>query len=133
MAIPEKLAGRDMAEMLLGAVALAYPLVVTEEVWHLGQAMTWPRALALWFGSAVVIGWYGTHAFQHGSFRKNWGQIILRVLVAHGLTFAVCATLLLVMDKFPILTDPGIALRRAMIVMYPAAFAATILDSFGKK
>jgi uncharacterized membrane protein len=125
---PSKINGSDVAEMLMGAVALAYPVAVTEEVWDLGVALPAWKVLSLWICSGIVIGWYGTHRFQGGAFRKNWGRVVLRVGVVQLLTFCVCALLLGMLDKFPLLTDPAVALNRAVLVLFPAAFSATIVD-----
>lgn len=120
---------KDVAEMLMGAIPLAYPLCATEEVWKLGESISWWSTLSLWLGSALVIGWYGTHAFQDGSFRHNAGRVVWRVSVVQMLTFAACATLLAFFGKFPVLTEPLVAIKRTIIVMFPAAFSATIVDS----
>jgi len=133
LADTSKIHGGDLAEMLVGAVPIAYPLAVTEEVWNLGESITWMSALLLWAGTGVVIGWYGSHAFQAGGFRKNWSSVLIRLGLVQLLTFAVCALLLIVVGKWPIATDPALAIKRTLLVLFPASFSATIVDSFGRR
>ena len=40
--------------------------------------------------------------------------------------------LLALIDKFPITTEPAVAIKRTLIVLFPAAFSATIVDGLNR-
>jgi uncharacterized membrane protein len=124
-----KVRSADLAQMLVGALALAFPVAVTEEVWDLGSELSWPRIIMLQVGSILILGWYGSHAFHGGQIRKNLGDFITRLLIVYLMTVALSAMLLFLIDKWPITTDTGVAIRRTVIVAFPAVFSATIVDS----
>jgi hypothetical protein len=43
------------------------------------------------------------------------------------------ALVLLSLDKFPVISDPVIALKRLIIITMPASMGAIIVDSFDKE
>ncbi len=43
----------------------------------------------------------------------------------------VAATVLFAVDRLPLFTDTLVAVKRTIIVAFPASFAATVVDSFG--
>ena len=54
-----------------------------------------------------------------------------RVLTAYGLTLLISAALLFGIDRLELTTDPILALKRTILVAFPASFAATGVDSLG--
>ena len=52
-------------------------------------------------------------------------------MAAHGLALLVAALLLAGIDRLPLLGDPVLALKRTILVAFPASFAATAVDSLG--
>ena len=120
---------KDLAEMLVGAVALAFPVALTDEAWTMGEQLSWFRILLLLIASWAILGWFGLHVFHGGDLRANWRSFVVRICVVYLLTAALSTLLLIVLDKWPIMSDPEIALRRTIIVSFPAVFSATIVDS----
>jgi len=120
---------RDVVEIALGACIMAFPTATTEEVWNLGAELSLGHAflflLASVFFLAVLI--YGIHGHQPGD-KKVFLQ---RVLATYGVTFLIGAALLFGVDRLELFTDPLTGLKRAVLVAFPASFAATAVDSFG--
>ena len=54
-----------------------------------------------------------------------------RVLITYGLTLLISVLLLLGVDRLELLSDPLLALKRTILVAFPATFAATAVDSLG--
>ena len=52
------------------------------------------------------------------------------VLATYGVTFLIGVALLYGVDRLDLLTDPLTGLKRAILVAFPASFAATAVDSF---
>jgi uncharacterized membrane protein len=120
---------RDVVEIALGACIMAFPTATAEEIWNLGAELSLSRAMLFMAASvfflAVLI--YGMH-------RHNAGDrtvFIQRVLATYGVTFLIGAVLLFGVDRLDLFTDPLTGLKRAILVAFPASFAATAVDSFG--
>ena len=65
--------------------------------------------------------------------KKRVAVYIFRVFAAYLITLAVIALLLFAIDKFPILSDPVVALKRLIIIAMPASMGAIIVDSIDKE
>jgi uncharacterized membrane protein len=123
---------RDAAEIALGACAMAFPVAVSEEIWNLGVSLSGPRVLFLALASNLVLALliYNLHEARHAPERGL--TLLYRVLATYGLTLLVSALVLASIDKFEPLANPWVALRRTILVAFPASFAATVVDSFSK-
>ena len=119
---------QDLAQMLVGALALAYPTAAAEEAWNLGRDLSTGRLLALQLGAMVVIGFYVYHSYHRAGPKTDWDQFLKRIGSIYVVTFLAAASILLVLDKFP-WDELGVALGRTVVVAFPASFAATIFDS----
>ena len=121
---------RDMVEIAVGACIMAFPVAVTEEVWNLGTDLTLWRVLLVALASvsflAVLI--YVLHG--HAAFPLTKKAFLQRVAGTYGITLLISALLLLGVDQLDLLQDPAIALKRTILVAFPASFAATAVDSF---
>jgi len=120
---------RDVGEIMVGGLLLAFPVALTEEAWGLGEELSWPRILVLLTCSIVVLSWYAWHMHDGGELRTHWRAYGLRVAVVYLLTAGLCTLLLVILDRWPILSDPDVALRRTVIVSFPAVFSAVIIDN----
>lgn len=123
-----KMTRRDLGEIMVGGMALAFPVALTEEVWGLGEELSWPRILTLLIGSLFVLSWHAWHMHDGGEFKTHWRSYALRIAAVYLLTAGLCTLLLVLLDRWPILSDPDIALRRTVIVSFPAVFSAVIVD-----
>lgn len=120
---------RDVVEIALGACIMAFPTASTEEIWDLGAELSLSRALlfsaASIFFLAVLI--YGMHGHDSNNKVVFWQ----RVFATYGVTFLIGMALLFGIDRLDLLSDPLTGLKRAILVAFPASFAATAVDSFG--
>jgi len=120
---------RDVVEIALGACIMAFPTATTEEIWNLGAELSLTHAMLFLFASvfflAVLI--YGMHGHKPG----DRSVFLQRVLATYGVTFLIGAVLLFGVDRLELFTDPLTGLKRAILVAFPASFAATAVDSFG--
>jgi len=128
---PQKITfrGRDVIEIALGGCIMAFPTATTEEVWDLGAELSMSHAVLFMIASifflAVLI--YG----MHGHTKSDRGVFIQRVLATYVVTFLIGAALLFGVDRLDLLSDPLTGLKRAILVAFPASFAATAVDSLG--
>ena len=120
---------RDASEVLVGAAALAVPLAITEEVWDLGAELPLLNVILISVVSLSLLAWFVQQSFHGGDVKGHAKDFRRRVMFAYGLTLLVSAVVLLAVGKFPLLTDPVVALKRAVIVSLPASFSGTVVDS----
>jgi len=125
----QKIRLNDVAEIILGAVLIGFPVAVTEEVWTISEQLPLGRVLYICLGSIAILGWFVFYIFYHGSLKGTIGQFIFRVLIAYGITLFAVGSILFAIDHLPLFTDPAVAIKRMIIVALPASFAATVIDS----
>jgi uncharacterized membrane protein len=122
---------RDIAEIVIGSLVLAFPVAVTEEVWNLGAELSLGRTLVIWLSSLVFVSFFVQTAYRHDFSFASQKQLLARVGTVYGLTLLLSAAVLLAVDRLPLLTETMVAFKRAIIVAFPASFAATVVDSIG--
>ena len=66
----------------------------------------------------------------HDQFPLSRGAFVVRVAVTYSVTLLISIFLLFGIDRIELLQEPLVAIKRAIIVAFPASFAATAVDSF---
>lgn len=126
-----KLRARDVAELTIGAGVMGFPMAMTEEVWNLSSEFTLPRILLISLATILVIGALVWYLYQHGEPPEKRQNFMLRVLVGYGLTLLISAGLLFMIDRLELASDPILALKRTILVAFPASFGGTAVDTMG--
>lgn len=119
----------DIAQIAVGSLLLAFPAAVTEEIWNLSTALSLLRVLLLSFGSLVVISLFVYAVYDHKGVVPERRDFYSRVGATYGVTLLICAVLLMAIDRLDPLVDLGLAIKRTILVAFPASFAATVVDS----
>jgi len=122
---------RDVTEIVIGALVLAFPVAVTEEVWNLSAELPLARVIVISLASLVFISVFVQTTYRHSFTWSSQRQLLERVLSVYGLTLLVAAAVLFAVDRLPAGTQNLVALKRTIIVAFPASFAATVVDSLG--
>ena len=118
----------DVAELIIGASVLAFPVAVTEEVWNLSEQISLLQVLLIAATSCFFLSvfiYYIHRKDDDSSFHLD----IWRVVATYGVTLLVCATILSLVGKFPLASETVVALKRMVLVAFPASFSATVVDS----
>lgn len=118
----------DVAQIALGAIIMAFPVAVTEEIWNLGEELSTGRVLLIALSSVVILGQLILMLYHTGEETTNRKVFLQRVLSTYGLTLFIAALLLFGIDRLELLSDPITGLKRAILVAFPACFAATVVD-----
>jgi uncharacterized membrane protein len=127
----QRMQGRDVAEIIIGSLVLAFPVALTEEVWNLSVEMSFARALVLSLSSLVFISFFVKTIYRHDFSYSSQKQLLKRVMSVYGLTLLVAAAVLFGIGKLPLVTETMVAVKRTIIVAFAASFAATVVDSLG--
>jgi uncharacterized membrane protein len=123
----------DIAQIIIGAFALAVPISFSEEAWRLGETLPlFNLALIV----TLSVGFLALYAYQsvfQGDIMHRNSIFIFRIVIAYAITLGVVSLILLSLDKFPLLTDPLLAIKRLIIIAMPASMGAIVVDSFDKE
>jgi uncharacterized membrane protein len=119
---------RDVVEIALGGSVMAFPVAITEELWNLGTELSIVRVLlftlaSIFFMAILIYGMHG-HVGDPSSRKVFWQ----RVTTTYFLTLGISALLLFGVDRLNVLSEPLVAIKRTILVAFPASFAATVVD-----
>lgn len=123
----------DLAEVVTGACILAFPVAATEEIWSLGAELAIGRVLTFAVGSIALLAIVIHVIHRHEGRPLSKKTFILRVAGTYAATFAISALLLLGLDRLDLFQEPLVAVKRTILVAFPASFAAALVDSFTKR
>jgi len=128
---PAKFARRDVAEIVVGACVMAFPVATTGEVWDLGEQLSLLRVMLFALASVFFLAMMVFLLHHRRDVPADPRTFFLRLLSTYGLTLVIAALLLFGVDKLPLLAAPMVAIKRTILVAFPASFAATVVDSVG--
>lgn len=120
---------RDFFQVIVGSVVLAFPMSLSDEVWTITQSLPLSNILIFAICSLVFIGLFVFYNFYRGSIKNHVGDYIKRIALTYTLTLLVSAFFLGILQKAPWGVDNMLALKRVLLIAFPAAFSATIADS----
>lgn len=120
---------RDVVQLIVGACVLAIPIAFTEEVWVLGEELPMVNVVGIALMSIVFLSLFAYFIFYQNHLRGHGFDYLKRVAAAYLITFFVSALLLTLFGKCPWGTETLIAIKRTILVAFPACFSATLVDS----
>ncbi len=123
----------DASQVAIGAFALAVPVSFSEEAWKLGETLPLENLLLVFVLSAVFLGFYAYQSVFQSDIKYRVPVFLLRIVIAYLIAALVVSLVLLALDKFPLLDEPVVALKRLMVITMPASMGAIIVDSFDKE
>lgn len=123
----------DLGQISIGAFALSVPISFSEEAWMLAANLPVLNLVLVVVLSLSFIALFAYQSvFQANIKARVWG-FWLRILLAYALTLLVVSVVLLALDKWPLFSDPLLALKRTLLIAMPASMGAIIVDSFDKE
>ena len=124
----KRLTRKDITEIIVGASILVIPLAFTEEAWDLGRDLPLLNTIFIAAVSYLCIGVFIYFGAYEADLSEHHGEFVKRVLSIYMITLAVSVLYLAAIDKFPLMTEPMVAIKRAIVVSLPGSFLATIVD-----
>lgn len=120
---------RDLIQVVIGATILAIPVAFTEETWNLGQKLPFSNVLILLFLSLLFISVFVYYNYyRQQNLKEYYDEFIKRVFSTYIAAFIVVAVLLTIIQKAPWGVDFVLAIKRVIIVTFPASMSAAIAD-----
>lgn len=120
---------RDALQTVVGASILAIPAAYTEEAWNLGRDLPAANILAIAVMSILFIATFVYFNFYKGYLTEYRAQFIYRVMATYLVSSVVVAVLLTLIGQCPWGVDNVLALKRIIVVAFPAAMSATVTDA----
>lgn len=123
----------DLGQISIGAFALSVPIAFSQEAWDLAASLPMGNLLLV---VGLSLGFIALYAYQSVFQARIHSRILvflLRIILAYTLTLVVVSIVLLALDKWPLLTEPYLALKRTLLIAMPASMGAIIVDSFDKE
>jgi uncharacterized membrane protein len=118
----------DAFQVVVGASILAIPVAFTEEAWSLGKTLPLPNVVGLAALSVVFISTFVYFNFYRFNFSGNAINYFKRISGTYFLSLIVVALILTIIQKCPWGTDNVLAIKRIIIVTFPASMSATVSD-----
>ncbi len=119
---------RDLMQVIVGASVLAVPVAFTEETWVLGAQLPLRNVLGLGLLTVVFIALFVYFNFYRYSLKGNVIEYIKRVVSIYFFSLLVVSLLLTLVQKCPWQTEAIVAVKRIMIVAFPASMSAALGD-----
>ncbi|WP_158970715.1 DUF2391 family protein [Paraglaciecola sp. L3A3] len=123
----------DISQISIGAFALAMPIAFTQEAWNMAETLP---SLNLWLLSVlslIFLTQYTYFSLFQANIKYRVLGYLVRIALAYSITLFVVALVLLALNKFPIISEPILALKRLIIVAMPASLGAIIVDGMDKE
>ncbi|ARM30936.1 DUF2391 family protein [Prosthecochloris sp. HL-130-GSB] len=123
----------DIGQVIIGAAALSVPIAFSDESWHFGQTLPFPNLLLVFLLSLGFIMLFAYQSIFQGRLAGRYSIFLFRSVLDYLITLVVVAIVLLALDRFPLLEDPLVALKRTIVIAFPASMGAVVVDAFDKE
>ncbi|MEM6751014.1 MAG: DUF2391 family protein [Planctomycetota bacterium] len=120
---------RDVMQVIVGSALLATPLAFTGEAWDLGARLPLINCLILTGLALLFVGVFTYANFYRGVIRGYESQFVIRVATTYLFSLAFVAVLLGLLEQTPWREDWETALKRVLLVGFPACLAGTAADA----
>ena len=120
---------RDLMQIIVGASILAVPVAFTEETWNLGAQLPLANVIGLSSLSLVFIAFFVYFNFYRFTFKGHVFAYGKRVAAIYLFSLLVVGSLLTIIQKCPWGIDNLLALKRILIVAFPASMSAAVSDT----
>ena len=120
---------RDLMQIIVGASILAVPVAFTEETWRLGETLPLRNVVVLSLVSLLFISLFVYFNFYRFAFKGHSIEYAKRVVSIYIFSLIVVGALLTVIQQAPWTSDSILALKRVLIVAFPASMSAAVSDA----
>ena len=120
---------RDAFQTLVGSAILAIPAAYTEETWDLGRDLPLVNIICIAVVSITFIATFVYYNFYRSYMSEFVTQYALRVVSTYLIALGLVATILTLIQQCPWGIDNILAIKRIIIVSFPASMGATVTHS----
>jgi len=120
---------RDLIQIIIGASILAIPVGMTQEAWALGSTLHIKNIIMLGILSVFFIGTFVYYNYYREKFAQNWKEYAKRVISTYMFSLLIVAGLLTIIEVAPWHADFLLAIKRTILVAFPASMSAVVADT----
>lgn len=120
---------RDIFQVGVGAALLAIPVSLSEEAWTLADTLPNTNIALIAVLSVVLISIFVYYNFYKVTLKGYVFDFIRRVIGTYLISIIIVAMILTLIEKCPWGEDNILAIRRIIIVAFPAAMSGTLTDT----
>ena len=120
---------KDALQVVVGAAILSIPVSFTEEVWNLGAKLPFNNVMGILFLSLLFISTFVYFNFYKGNIKGHQFEFIKRVLLTYLISLGVVSIIMTLIEQAPWGTNWILALKRIIIVTFPASMSGTLVDT----
>ena len=120
---------KDALQVIIGAAILSIPVSFTQEVWDLGGRLPLNNVFGILLMSFLFISTFVYFNFYKGNIKEHKFEFFKRVTSTYLLSLGVVAVLMTLIQQAPWQTDWVLALKRIIIVSFPASLSGTLVDT----
>ncbi|MEP1469404.1 MAG: DUF2391 family protein [Halieaceae bacterium] len=120
---------KDIVQILVGASLLAIPMAYTEETWQLGATLPIINIAILSLLSLIFIAIFVYANFYRYYLEGFIFEYVKRVLAIYLISLMVVGFLMTVIQQCPWGVDNLLAIKRIIIVAFPASMSAVAVDA----
>jgi uncharacterized membrane protein len=119
---------KDMLQVMVGASILAIPVGFTEETWSLAASLPLLNVLGFLALSLLFISSFVYYNYYRDNLKGQFDEFVKRVASTYFISFIIVALILTLIQRTPWTTDIILALKRVIIVAFPASMSAAVAD-----
>ncbi len=120
---------RDIMQVVVGSALLALPVSFTEEAWNLGESLPINNIVIIALLSILMISIFVYFNFYKVTLKGYVIEFLKRVIGTYLISLIVVGLILTIIQKCPWGIDNILALKRIIIVAFPAAMSGTLSDT----
>lgn len=120
---------RDIMQVVIGAALLAIPVSLTEEAWKLGELLPNVNVFLITLLSLLFISVFVYFNFYKVTIKGFVFEFFKRVVGTYIISLIVVTLILTLIQKCPWGVDNVLAIKRIIIVAFPAAMSGTLSDT----
>lgn len=120
---------RDIMQVVIGSALLAIPVSLTEEAWTLGEILPNLNIFLITLLSLSFISVFVYFNFYKITLKGFVFEFLKRVIGTYIISLIVVALILTLIQKCPWGIDNILAIKRIIIVAFPAAMSGTLSDT----
>ncbi|WP_282036116.1 DUF2391 family protein [Saccharicrinis aurantiacus] len=119
---------RDIIQVVIGSSLLAIPVSLTEEAWNLGTTLPNVNIILIALLSMLLISIFVFFNFYRNNFKGFKFSFLKRTIGTYLISLIVVSVILTIIEKCPWSTDHILAIKRIIIVAFPASLSGTLSD-----
>lgn len=119
---------RDIAQIFVGSLLVATPLCLTEEVWNISETLPMANMYYILGCSVFAVMLFVYFNFYRFKLKGNILNYVKRIMAIYIISLSSVVLVLFLVGKFPIETSTIVAIKRVVLIGFPAIIGATITD-----